>query len=120
MEMKVKNVILARPVLDELMKQKLPVRVSFKIALLLKRLFPVFEAFDEQRNAIIITMGVQDDTGTYTVPPERTEEANKRIAELGEEIVVIEYPLIDIGLFQDVSMTPSDLFLLEPFLTEQF
>lgn len=119
MEIKVKDIVLARTVLEELSERNLPARTSFKIALLVKKVLPILQTFEEQRNNIIVKLGQKSEDGTYVVPPERMPEANKYLGDIGEEIVEIDFTPIDISLLGDIEIKPAHLLLLDPFLDQQ-
>ena len=78
---------------------KLPVRVGYKLLRNIELLSSSYETIQKMRDEIVIKYGdLIDDKGTYQVPPEKVEEANKELNDLAQ--VEAEYNILPIELKQ--------------------
>lgn len=116
MDVKVKEAVFAKPTLDELSGKDLPIRAAFQIALLINKLQPILITYEERRRYLFETLGEADENGDLRIPSEKLDEANKSLAELGEESVAIEYAPMSATLFDGVLVKPRSLIALAPFI----
>jgi hypothetical protein len=62
---------------------------GYDIGMVMNKLEPHVKAFEEQRNKLVISLGVEEN-GTYTVAPENKEGFIKEIVELENKEVNLE------------------------------
>lgn len=76
---------------------KLPVRVGYKLLRNIELLGSSYETIQKMRDEIVIKYGdLIDNKGTYQVPPEKIEDANKELNDLAQ--VEAEYNILPIEL----------------------
>jgi len=98
---------------------KIEAVTSYKLALLLKKLEPHWEAHDTARMSLLNEYGeaVKDDKGNptinYTFPdPEKAELFKQKYEELLKQVVEMDIPEIHIAEFKGLVIEPKHLYNL--------
>lgn len=90
--------------------QRLPVKVNFYLQKNKSTLITLAQAIEEARMEIIQTYGVPLENGTYNIPAEKVEIAQKELAELlslEQEVMIYK---VDIDSFpEDISFTTGQM-----------
>jgi hypothetical protein len=114
--MKLKQLIESVPSIQELIKEPLPVKTSFKLSTFISKMNPEIEAFDKvKKDKIIEYKGERqkDENGreinTFKIPDENVEKFSKEIKELLEQEVDIDVPDINIEDLGDIKIKPEFL-----------
>lgn len=98
-------------------KRPLPTKGSYRLARLHAKLSPEFDVLNRKRDAMIRTIGVQDEDGiNYTVPDEKMPEFTADWAEIAEEEIEVDVepiPLSQLDLGPNVASSITAGELLE-------
>lgn len=117
--MKLEAVIQFTPALQALYAQKLPVKVSYRIARILNIIKPDMLAYEEARMGLFREFGVSADGGnSYSIPPEKALEFNEQFKLLVSEDLKVELPKIKISELGDLQIEPQHLMALDPLLID--
>lgn len=102
MRVKIEEILLAADVLRQLYTQKLTGEAAYKLYKIIKWAESELTAFDETRNALVRSLGVQssDSEDTYRFD---SEESRKEFEEELEKLLAME---VELGI---VRLSPSDL-----------
>ena len=113
--MKLSTVIGSIPTFKKLMEQDLPVKQSYEVAKLARRIDEETNLYNEQRQKLLQKYGEQDGD-KYVIRPENVDVCN---GELGELLNIdVDIPeKIDI-LSTNVVLTPAEMIAIEDFLAE--
>ena len=90
---------------------ELPIKVSYNIKRLVRKLQPEIDTYQEARNAIINELGELDEKTkeTKVVDPEKLKEFAKRVTELLEVEVEIDFEPIKISDLGDIKVSSNAL-----------
>ena len=116
----------AQPALQRLSTEKLPVKVAYNVARMMRAVQPEIEDFYKQRNALVKECGVtrpateaerpMHGDEVTEVPKDKLEEFRREIDELASEKITLERePLKIEGLPE---MTAADLIALGPLIAD--
>ena len=111
--MKLSTVVNAIPVISKLMSKELPVRQSYTVAKLARRIDEETKLYKRQK--LLQKYGEQDGE-KYVIRPENVDDCNAELEELLNIDVDISEK-IDI-LSTDVALTPAEMIAIEDFLAE--
>lgn len=115
MKIKISEIINAKTILDDISQNKeMPTKIAYKIYLMLSKLSPSLEFFDQKRSDAFEKYGIQDGE-MIVIPEEHKEEFVSLLNEIGEFECEEEIEKIDISLDVNLGISPSDFALLEPF-----
>lgn len=106
----------AKPALDRLATQKLPVKTAYRLAKLLKRVSDETRTFEEQRNAWIKELGEPTEDGNVTVKAQHVPEFVSRVNELTGETVKVDMDPVSLDGLGELSAV--DALALGPFVVE--
>lgn len=110
--------------LKKLGQRDFPAKLAWSIAKLLKAAEKEIQDFNETRMNLIQKFGSKDENGELItdennnckIESESVEEFNKQLNDLINTSVEISGNKLDIGLFDDLKFTPSEMAVLEPFI----
>lgn len=112
----------AEPALGRLAKKELPLKVSFHVARLCRKVASEFRLFEEQRAALVRRLGEPMGTnGDMRVAPQHLAEFISQVDEVAAVVVTIDCPPLTRAELEGVpqlALSPEDLLLIEPFLRE--
>jgi len=118
--MKLKQLVEGIDSLGILMELKLPSTISYRIALLAKKINPELEAYNKQRNELLkeYASPVKDedgkDTGQLKFKDEQAiKDFNGKIEPLLEEEINVDIPEINIADFAGINIEPKHLVNLD-------
>lgn len=115
--MKLSTVIGAIPTLKKLMEQDLPVKQSYAIAKLARRVDEECNLYNSERKRLIEKYGLPEEDGKYTIPQEKIDDCNAELSELLNIDVEITEK-IDI-LSTEASLTPAEVISIEEFIVAE-
>lgn len=98
---------------------KLPTKVAYRLARILKKMQEELKVLDEQRIAIIKEFGKAQEDGNYKVDDSdksNFENFRKKMDELLAEEIKIDLDPIDLSLVK-IDVTATELAVLEKFFT---
>lgn len=98
---------------------KLPTKVAYRLARILKKMQEEFKTLDEHRIAIIKEFGKAQEDGNYKVDDsdkENFENFRKKMDELLAEEIKIDLDPVDLSLVK-VDITAAELVVLDKFFT---
>ena len=115
MRVKISKIINAKSILDQMSQNKeIPTKLAYKIYLMLSKLSPSLEFFEQKRSEAFEKYGVQEGE-MIVIPEEHKEGFMSLLNEIGEFECEEEIEKIDISLDINLGISPSDFALLEPF-----
>lgn len=120
---KMSDVLKAEEGLTLIAQEKLPVKLAYSIAKLLRKVVKEIEFFSEKRTALIKEYGVEnkEDTSKFEIPKEKLEDFNKQMKDLAELEVtlngVVKVKLDDL-IDAKISAPPAALYQLGVFLDD--
>ena len=110
--MKLKRILESKDALVELNNKELPIKTSYQITKITKKVQEELENFQEQKQNLIDKY--KDDDGNIS------EESEKKIVKQLEDLldveVDIEINLINVNELEDINIKPGHLMGLDPFL----
>ena len=99
-------------VLSVIANTKMPVKTSYNLNKMLKKVGKEADIFEEERQKI-----VQDAIGEdEKVPPEKEQEVREAIKELMDQEIELALPPITLDMLGDLELAPIDLQRIEPLL----
>lgn len=117
-----RDVLEGQEALQKLSNQQLPGRTAFRIGRLLKKLEDVLTSYNEVRTSLLEKYAKHKEDGSFEVNDKNEyifEDVNVFIEEMNKlimEEVEVEADPIDFKSIEDVSFTPVEITLLEPFV----
>ena len=115
MKVKISRIINAKTILDNISRNKeIPTKIAYKIYLMLSKLSPSLDFFEQKRREAFEKYGVQEGE-MVVISEEHKEEVMSLLNEIGEFECEEEIEKIDISLDINLGISPSDFALLEPF-----
>lgn len=117
-----RDVLEGQEALQKLSNQQLPGRTAFRIGRLLKKLEDVLTSYNEVRTSLLEKYAKHKEDGSFEVNDKNEyifEDINVFIEEMNKlimEEVEVEADPIDFKTIEDVSFTPVEITLLEPFV----
>ena len=118
--MKLFEILNAGEAISEILKKDIPIKVSFKLTTLYKRLSPEIESFETKRKDLIEKYGVDEpETGNKLVPKEKVPEFTALINELTSVEIDITYPKISLSELDAIEhLEGKYIYNLFPFIEE--
>jgi hypothetical protein len=109
-----------------LSEQKIPAKVAFQIARLIRELDKENKTFDESRVKALQEYSERDENGEIKTSPEgnvvlrqdKIEEYNNKIQELLDTQIQINAEKISLSLLENLELSPVKMLNLEPFISE--
>ncbi len=121
--LKLGALVAARPALQRLSQQELPIMAAFKIGVRLRRADVELSTHEQLRNKLIMELGVQDpaNANQYGIKPSDPNWASyaTRLAELESVDVTLDCTPISLSEFGDqLKVSIADAMMLGPLVTE--
>jgi len=113
--MKLKDLVIGDQSIANLSAQKLPVAVSYKISVFIKKMQPELTSFNEKKNELVKEYGTVKlneegkETENYEFKGENIAKFNEKIEELLDQDVAIEVPDIKLADLGDITIEPRNL-----------
>jgi len=122
---KISELLDSTETLQKLAKKDFKAKLAWSIARLLKAAEKEIQEFNETRMNLIKKYGeknengelVTDDKGNCKIDSDSMNEFTNELNELLKTEVEINANPIDIALLEDINFTPSDMVILEPFIS---
>lgn len=117
-----RDVLEGQEALQKLSNQQLPGRTAFRIGRLLKKLEDILTSYNEVRTSLLEKYAKHKEDGSLEVNDKNEyifENVNVFIEEMNKlimEEVEVEADPIDFKSIEDISFTPVEITLLEPFV----
>jgi hypothetical protein len=130
METTVRQLVAARSSLSKIGQKELPIKLSFKVTTILKKIQQELEAFDEERQKLVQKFNLNQNPNEPRDPNLLTEEEQKQeqeklqqfqseINQVLDEKANVMIDSIKISEFgDDFKISPEDLFLLGDVVSE--
>jgi|GEM_PF-5186324 len=119
MNVKLKVILEAAPVLQKVSSFSLPAKVSYNIMRNTRKIEHELKPFEETRLKLVDKFGTVGDDGRTKVTPENMELFYKEVATMLEEDVDIDIRLIKINDLQDVKLSPNEIQYIEFMLEKE-
>lgn len=124
-EVKIQDIVNSVAPMRALSESKIKGATAYKVGKLLKRLEEEFGYFNDARMGLINQYAVKDEEGNpivedgnYQINKEFINEFNEETNKLLQTEVSIDVAPIFVDDLSEVEITPQDMLLIEPFLTE--
>jgi len=118
MKLKLTDIKRAEPVLMKIMNAELPIKAAYKIGRVMKKIQEELKTIEEMRIKLVQKHGkTVEGTQRTEVPQENFDTFVKEYNALLESEATFDFdpvPMADLG---NISLSPMDTILLEPFLT---
>ena len=97
---------------------KMPVKTSYRLNKLLRKVSKEVEIYNEERGKIFEEYGEEETPGTLVIPKEKSEVAEKAINELLDQEIEMDLPDVTVDMLAEggLEISPLDMQLLEPLL----
>lgn len=116
--MKLKQVIdMAEPITD-LIEQKLPFQTAYKISKIAEAVESNQKFWQSKLQQIFNQYATPDENGEKRIEPAQREVFNEQAKQLGEVEVDDIQTLLTFSDLEGVELTPREVFLLKPIITE--
>lgn len=104
------------PSLNKLVQMQLPVKISYRLSKVLKKISQELNTLEETRQTLVKKLGVlNEDTQQIEVPQDRVQDFVKEMEEVLSESYELEFIPIDIEEITNVTLSPADVINLEMF-----
>lgn len=114
--MKISEIINAKPVLDSITQNKeLPTKTAYKIYLMILKINPSLEFFEQKRIEAFEKYGVKEND-MVIIPEEHRDEFMAILNEVGNFECDEKIERVDISLDVNLGISPAEIALLEPFI----
>lgn len=101
---------------EALLETKLPIKASYRVMRLLDKLQPELKIYENKRNELVKEFGEEQENGEVrVVDPKKLEEFQKKIIELLDIEVDVDFEKLKLDELGDVIIAPKDLI---PFIFE--
>ena len=115
--MQVYQIINSVGVLNEIMANKLPIAVSYKLKKVADEANIILEQFNEKRTSLLEELGTMNDAGTgFQFSDENRDKFNEKLTIFGEEEVDVVMKKLTIDELGSVEIEPNKLTLIEWFI----
>jgi nitric oxide synthase oxygenase domain/subunit len=114
----IKQLLEVLPVLSKMADFKMPAKTAFKVYKLIKAISSETDNFFKVRNELVQKYGIENENGIWQVTAENMSVFRDEVSVLVDFEVEISFSHFSIADFDEVILTPKELFILEPFLTE--
>jgi len=116
-KVKLNTLLNAKNAIEKLMKQDLPVMVSFKISQFCKRYNKEYTVFIEKKKKLFEEYG-EEKEGRFKIKEENSEQFNEDIKKLLNTEVTLEIEKIKLVSLATIQLSPMDLNNLEILIEE--
>lgn len=116
-KLSVGDVVSSAQVLQVVANTKMPVKTSYRINKILRKVSREIDIYEEERKKIFEEFGEEEQQGMLRIPEKNMEEATTLLDELLSEEVEIELPEVTIDHLSSIELTPLEFQALEPLLT---
>ena len=118
------NIINSAESLRALAQKELKGKTAYRVSRMLRELDKEYSLFNETRAELIKKYGKKDENGElvvsengdYTLEQEHIEDFYKEINELLKNEVELTVDKIDIDDLENITFTPNEMLMLEPFI----
>jgi len=103
-------------VLSVIASTKLPVKTSYNLNKMLRKVSKEAEIYEEERVKILERFMEDDEEGKRVIPKDKREEAQQAVMDLLGQEVDIVLPELTLDMLETVDISPLDLQVIEPLL----
>lgn len=114
-KVKLIDIVNSREALSNLMNEKLPMVVSYKLAKIFKAVAPELDILEQQRQKMIRDLGepIDEEDGAWRVKRENESKFQKEFELLLKEEVELDFDPVPVSVFEalddEISITPMEL-----------
>lgn len=120
MEIKLVEIKAMMESLFKISKQNLPVRISYKISKLIKKLSDEWNFFEGHRQQLIKKYCNEENKEKIDdISPVKKEEFYTELNDLLEEGVEVDFALIKLSEIEQISLSPLDMIRLEKIIVDE-
>lgn len=110
MKLKLSEIVNNEKGIEALAAVELPIKISYNIKRLIRKIRPELDTYIEARNSLITELGEEDPkTKNITVKPENSQEYARRLGELLDVEVEIDFEPIKISDLGDIKVSSNAL-----------
>ena len=108
------------PSLNKLIQMQLPIKISYRLAKVLKKISQELVTLEETRHMLVKKYGeLNEETQQIVVPNDKTQDFVDEMQIILDEIYELEFIPMDIEEMGNVTLSPSDVVNLELFFEDQ-
>lgn len=108
------------PSLNKLIQMQLPIKISYRLAKVLKKISQELATLEETRHMLVKKYGeLNEETQQIVVPNDKTQDFVDEMQIILDEIYELEFIPMDIEEMGNVTLSPSDVVNLELFFEDQ-
>lgn len=99
----------------------LPVKTSFALSRLVKKLSSELQTFEDERQKLIEKYEgkISEDGSQYTFTPENMKEFSKEVSDLLACEIDVAFEPLTLESFGNVDLTPNDLLMIAPLMKDE-
>lgn len=107
------------PSLNKLIQMQLPIKISYRLAKVLKKISQELATLEETRHMLVKKYGeLNEETQQIVVPNDKTQDFVDEMQIILDEIYELEFIPMDIEEMGNVTLSPSDVVNLELFFED--
>ena len=111
------EIVSSSQVLQIIANTKMPVKTSYRLNKMLRKVSKEVEIYEEERKKIFDELGEEiGEEGTLQIPKDKMDEATELFEELVSEEIEVELPEVTLEHLSSMELTPLELGALEPLL----
>ena len=112
MKLNLGQIVNSKDALQELLNEKLPVKIAFKVQKIFRTIDPELSSYEEMRSKLIMgEYGEQDgDSGNWKVKQSKMKEFIEELKALMS--VELDLDITKVKLPENISITPANAYLL--------
>ena len=110
------EIVASSQVLQLIANTKMPVKTSYRLNKMLRKVSKEVEVYEEERKKIFDELGEEKEEGSLQIPKDNMPEATKLFDELVSEEIEVELPEITLEHLGEMELTPLEMQALEPLL----
>lgn len=112
-KVKLGQIIKSKDSLIELSKQKLPIKISYLLAKILKECDKELNFFEEERQKKIKEMGIENDKKEIAIPDEKIKDFVEELNVLGNTDIDLNFDKLKIIDLENVNIESTHLLSLD-------
>lgn len=119
--MQLETLVNATPAMAKLLSTDLPVKLAFRLGVMIKSVDPALKAYNDERMKLVTKYGVKDDKGNTQVPADKMKEFTVELQKvLDEDVTVAGIPELKLDdIPEETKMKPQEMSALTPWLIKE-
>ena len=112
----IEKIINSQEAVNKIADKPLPVKISYRLAKLIKSIESELEVFEGERKKLLERYGtINEEKQCYNIPNDKTEKFNAEFSQLVGTETELSAEKIDLSN-EDIKLTAKEFIALEPFI----